>query len=308
MDYVCELNNRLWGCSSKDHEIYACKLGDPNNWYDYSGSVSDSYAVTVGSDGDFTGCTKYNNAVLFFKENLVHKIIGTAPSNFQLNTVYTYGVQMGSADSICLINEVLYYKSEYAVCYYDGSVAEIISNSFGLSHYKDASAGTYNNKYYLSVRDDEGTPYLFTYDLIRGIWHKEDNLDVYAFANLSDGTMAMIDCDGELWWLGKGSDEDNFSWSFITGKIGLDSPDHKYMSRFDIRMYVPGGEEMNFFIEYDSSGIWEHKGTIRNVGSNSVVLPIVPKRCDHMRIKCTGLKEDTKIYSIAKIYEQGSDK
>lgn len=27
MDYICENGNRLWGCSSKNHEVYASKLG-----------------------------------------------------------------------------------------------------------------------------------------------------------------------------------------------------------------------------------------------------------------------------------------
>ena len=27
MDYVTQCNNRIWGCSSASHEIYACKLG-----------------------------------------------------------------------------------------------------------------------------------------------------------------------------------------------------------------------------------------------------------------------------------------
>lgn len=32
MDFVVEKDNRLWGCSSADHETYCCKLGDPTNW------------------------------------------------------------------------------------------------------------------------------------------------------------------------------------------------------------------------------------------------------------------------------------
>lgn len=312
MDFVCELNNRLWGCSSENHEIYACKLGDPDTWKDYSGLATDSYAVTIGSDGDFTGATRYNNTVLFFKENLIHKIIGTNPANFQLNTVYTYGMQKGSSGSITTINEVLYFKSENAVCFYDGSTAEIISNALGNTHYQNASGGTYNNKYYISMQDDKGKWSLFVYDLSRGLWHKEDDLAVYGFAQLSDGAMCMLTHDGVMWWVGRDLEdainkEEDMKWSLTTGQIGYDSPDHKYLSRFDLRMHIPAGESLNIYIEYDSSGNWIHKGDIRNTGTNTVMLPIVPRRCDHMRVKITGLKTDTRIYSIAKIYEQGSD-
>lgn len=49
MDYLTECDNRVWGCSNKENVIYACKLGDPTNWFSYRGIAADSYAVTVGS-------------------------------------------------------------------------------------------------------------------------------------------------------------------------------------------------------------------------------------------------------------------
>ena len=55
LDFVTECDNRVWGCSSRENVIYACKLGDPTNWFSYRGIAADSYAVTVGSDGAFTG-------------------------------------------------------------------------------------------------------------------------------------------------------------------------------------------------------------------------------------------------------------
>ena len=42
MDYITESENRLWGCSSANHEIYACKLGDPFNWNCFEGISTDS--------------------------------------------------------------------------------------------------------------------------------------------------------------------------------------------------------------------------------------------------------------------------
>lgn len=54
LDWLTEHNNRVWGCSSTENVIYACKLGDATNWFSYRGTAADSYAVTVGSDGAFT--------------------------------------------------------------------------------------------------------------------------------------------------------------------------------------------------------------------------------------------------------------
>ena len=73
LDFICEHGNRIWGCNSAAHEIYACKLGDPTNWRSYLGTTEDSYAATVGTDGDFTGCAEQGGTVVFFKEKHIHR-------------------------------------------------------------------------------------------------------------------------------------------------------------------------------------------------------------------------------------------
>ena len=86
------------------------------------GTSQDSYAVTVGSDGDFTGCIAHLGYVLFFKEDIIHKMYGTKPENFQLSTTHVRGVERGSEQSLAIVNETLYYKSRDGVCGYDGSL------------------------------------------------------------------------------------------------------------------------------------------------------------------------------------------
>jgi hypothetical protein len=39
---------------------------------------------------------------------------------------------------------------------------------------------------------------------------------------------------------------------------------------------------------------------------NTITVPVIPRRCDHLRLKLTGTG-DVKIYSIARILELGSD-
>ena len=64
------------GMQLEKHEIYACKLGDPWNWNCFAGLSTDSCAVTVGSDGDFTGAASYLDYILFFKADRVHIVQG----------------------------------------------------------------------------------------------------------------------------------------------------------------------------------------------------------------------------------------
>lgn len=55
MDFLAVHQNRLWGCSSENHEIYASKLGDPANFHVYAGIASDSYAGHRWHGGGFHG-------------------------------------------------------------------------------------------------------------------------------------------------------------------------------------------------------------------------------------------------------------
>ena len=92
LDFVTECDNRVWGCSKKENVIYGCTLGDPTNWYSYQGTAADSYAVTVGSDGPFTAAASCLGCVLFFKENCIHRLYGTKPSEYRLSSVRCRGV------------------------------------------------------------------------------------------------------------------------------------------------------------------------------------------------------------------------
>ena len=109
LDFVTECDNRVWGCNSRENVIYGCKLGDPTNWFSYRGIAADSYAVTVGSDGAFTGAASCMGYALFFKENTLHKLYGSKPSDFQLSSLRCRGVAKNAARSLCVLNETLYY-------------------------------------------------------------------------------------------------------------------------------------------------------------------------------------------------------
>ena len=91
-----------------------------------------------------------------------------------------------------------------------------------------------------------------------------------------------------------------------SGIIGTNLPDKKYISRLDVRMRMTVGTRAHFYIEYDSSGKWEHLFTMTGRTLQSFAVPIRPHRCDHMRIRIEGDGE-AKIFSITKTIEQGSD-
>ena len=317
MDFIIESENRLWGCrygialnGEMVNEIYASKLGDFKNWnvFNTPSISTDSYVASLGTDGQFTGAITHLGYPLFFKENCIHKVYGNYPANYQIQTTTCRGVQKGCSKSLAIVNEVLYYKSRSAVCAYDGSLPQEMSTALGDISYSNAVAGSLGNKYYLSMADAEGAYHLFVYDTKRGMWHREDDTQVTDFCNCR-GDLYFIDhADNQIKTVqGTGVAETaNIDWMAETGVIGTDSPDKKYISRLDVRMSLKVGTRVYFYIEYDSTGKWEHLFTMTGMTLQSFTVPIRPKRCDHMRIRIEGDGE-AKIYSICKTIEQGSE-
>lgn len=314
MDFIIESGNRLWGCRYGPqgdrivNEIYASKLGDFKNWNSFVGISTDSYAASLGTDGQFTGAITYLGYPIFFKENYMHKVYGNYPANYQIQTTACRGVQKGCGQSLAIVNEVLYYKARTGICAYDGSLPTEISSALGDMSYSKAVAGYLGNKYYVSMCDVSGGYHLFVYDSLKRMWHREDNTEVIAFCNCR-GDLYYIDwADNQIKTVrGTGVTETKaINWEAVTGVIGTDSPDKKYISRLDVRMLLEVGAKASFYVEYDSSGEWEFLFDMTGVKLKSFSVPIRPQRCDHLRLKIMGVG-DTKIYSICKTIEWGSD-
>lgn len=311
MDFVIESNNRLWGCrygaaenGEIVNEIYASKLGDFKNWKCYMGVSTDSYTVSLGSDGVFTGAINHLGYPLFFKERCLHKVYGAMPSQYQMQTTACRGVQKGSEHSLAIVNEVLYYKGEHGICAYDGSLPVEVSSVLGDVHYTEAYAGAHGNKYYVSMKNGEENS-LFIYDTEKGIWHKENGRYTH-FCSCRD---EMYASDGVAIYSLTGSGtpiEEQVEWMAETGEIGISSPDMKYTARLNIRMSMDIGSAVDVFAEYDSSGEWEKQFSLTGTNLRSFSMPIRPVRCDHMKLRFVG-KGDVRIYSITKTTQDGSD-
>ena len=315
MDFIIESENRLWGCrygssinGEMVNEIYASKLGDFKNWNCFMGISTDSYAATVGTDGQFTGAITHLGYPIFFKENCMHKVYGNYPANYQIQTTACRGVQKGCERSLAIVNEELYYKARSGICAYDGSLPQEMSSALGDISYNNAVGGVLGNKYYISMSDASEQYHLFVYDTKKGMWHREDNTRAVDFCNCR-GDLYYIDYASKQIKTIKGTgvtENDEISWEAITGIIGTDSPDKKYISRMDVRMALQVGTRVVFSVEYDSSGVWEYLFMMAGTNLRSFAVPIRPKRCDHLRLRIEGYG-DAKIYSICKTIEQGSD-
>ena len=301
LDFVTEQGNRVWGCSRKENSIYACALGDPTNWYSYRGIASDSYAVSVGSDGAFTGAASCLSYILFFKENCIHKLYGSKPSDYQMSSVRCRGVAAKAAGSLCVIAETLYYLSPDGVMAWSGSLPAKVSGALDtgkLTAADWAMGGQLDARYYLYLHrraDGDGSGRLLVYDTEKGLWHEESPAGTEM---VSTGQQLYLWDGSALWAAGsdretEGEEEANLRFEAVTGDIGMSVPDDKYISRVTLRLDALAHTVVTVAVSYDG-GAWETVGSCAVTQEHQRVnLPFVPRRHDLMRLKFSGTGQMT---------------
>ena len=320
LDFICERDNRLWGVSNNDKTIYASALGLPWVFYDYTGLDTDSYAVAVGSAGDFTGIVDYGG-VLCFKENCVHKMLGSFPSDFYMTTYNVAGIMSGAERSAVIISEILYYRSNLGVMAFTGYQPTNISPNLALENTKGGVGGTNGQEYYLCVQaKDESHHSLFKYDLQRKLWTKEEDIDVTGMANIGNDlyltihTQETIEVDGTTrvihhytpYATGQENEEGmNLEWfaqfkPYTETEGGIRKAGY---TRLVLRFDMAPGSVFKIKVRYDN-GLWEDAWTQPATPKLSHTVPLRIKRCDKFELRLEG-KGQTKIRSIVREFVQG---
>ena len=314
MDHVIESQNRLWGCRYGlncngvfVNEIYASALGDFRQWYTFAGISTDSYTATVGISGAFTGAINYRGFPLFFKENVMYKIYGDYPESYQIIADSGMGVQRGCDKSLFVLANVLYYKSPDGIFAYNGSASERIDAVLGSEHYTNVVCGGTGTKLWFSmVGETDAHSGIYVCDTEKGLWHMEDHTRVLHAARFKNDVY-LATADGYLLTVNGSMGElegDEVPFFAQTGIIGYNTPDSKYVSRLALRVSVPCNGSLRIFVEYDSANVWEFKGSIEGNGMRTFSIPVVPRMCDHFRIRLEG-KGDCRIFGFSKVLEEG---
>ena len=309
--YVCENENRLWGCDKTT--IYASKLGDIFNWNVYDGLDTDSYSVDTGSAGSFTACVSYLGYPIFFKEEHIYKVYGSIPSNFEVMGSATLGVAEGSAGSLAVAGEILFYLSRAGVMAYSGGIPQPVGAAFGLERHKNAAAGSDGLKYYVSMQGENGAWLLHVYDAQRGMWHTEDATHATHFAR-QDGNLYMLTDQGEIWMEGNIQDppegvtpEGAVAWMAEFGDFTDDDPNKKGVSKIQIRLELDEGATVEVYLQFDTDGQWQRvNGALGEGVKRSYYLPIIPRRGDHYRMRLQGAG-GCRIYSLVREFYSGSE-
>lgn len=306
LDFVMEANNRLWGVSNKDNTIYACKLGDPTNWAYFQNTTLDSYYAEQGTDGEWTGCAAYSTHLLFFKEDCIHKVFGSKPATFQIETAQCHALEKGSSKSIAIINETVLYKSRLGIMAYSGGVPVLISENFGTNTYTNAVAGTDGIKYFVSVLSD-GVPELLVFDMEKVMWHKEDDVRAHDFAYHNGKLLFINESDGHIYEMNSENpmaDEQDIEWMAELGPFDEFIEEKKVYSKLKMRLKLEEKASVHVYIQIDSGG-WELLDTFDEFKDRSQLVPIVPRRCNKFSVKLTGVGR-CKVESLVREYRNST--
>lgn len=303
MDFLCQHENRMWGCHGD--EIFCSNLGNPKVWMDYDGLATGSWAVAVGSAGDFTGCASFMGYAMFFKEDRIYKVYGTKPSDFKALDGARRGLLRGCERSFAEAGETLLYHSPAGVVRYSGGYPYGIDLPLGELSPEAASAGSDGEKYYTSGVDKAGQAVFLCYDTRHKTWLREDGTLATDFVFV-DGKLYFL-AGNEIWCMSgteEGAPEAEVLSFAEFGDFYENSPNKKGMGSLQVLAEVAEGAALRALISYDGAA-WMELGSL--TGKKQMhKLPLIPGRCDFWRLRLEG-RGDWKVYAIAREYYSGSD-
>lgn len=316
MDLVCESGNRLFGCRYGDdgqgnfvNEIYVSGRGSFVRWGVGTGTDDSAMIFNVGIDGAFTGAITYDGYPTFFKERAMLRVGGSVPADFTVYDSKCLGVAPNCGRSLAVVENTLYYKSSGPIMAFDGSLPVPVSERLGsLYDLPFAVGGACGRKYYISMRSYDGKKkHLYVLDTALGLWHREDA--TYADSMAEDGDNMYLAASGEVWHVRESDafyENAAIPWYAESGLIGLERPDKKYLVKMSVRLQLDQGASARVYVQYDSSKVWKQVWATEANFMRTVTVPVLPIRCDHMRLRIEGTGA-CRIYSISKTFEEAED-
>ena len=221
--------------------------------------------MDVGTPGDFSGCAATGSGVVFLKPDGLWRLYGTKPDNFQLVASAALGTEKNSGRPLVTAAETLYYLSPAGPARTAGGRPVRIGDALGRT-LTAGVAGTDGTRWYLSAHDRDNVWHLFVYDTRSGLWSREDAFHARGFARSTAQLESMLE-----------------TGDFVSG-----SPDCKRLLRVQLRLEADAGASVTAAVQYDSDGVWHTLATVTADAKRSVTLPVLPRRCDHFRLRLTG--------------------
>ena len=310
LDLIFEHENRLWGAKGK--EIFASKLGDPFNWNCFEGLSTDSYYLQTQDKGEITAGISFGYP-RFFREDSMTTVYGSMPSAFQTKNTELAGVKSGEKNSLERMGGLLFWLSADGVVIFDGSktylqeqvfgdwqISKVISKAGGRKLYMAADLGKH------PLADGERLTAVFCYDAQSGLWTKETDPGIKSMTYM-EGTVYALTSDRIITMNGLcgNAAEKGTIYSYAEfGDYTDGDLNRKAVNRVQLRMELAEGAWVYVKIRYDSEE-WTTLKYLEAGKKRSVYIPVIPRRCDHYRIRIEGGGKWT-LYAMARELYIGS--
>ena len=345
LDYAVEHHNRIWGCRYGSNaagdfvnELYACALGDPTVWDRYDGVSTDSYCVSLGCSGAFTGVCKLGGDVLFFKEDSIIRVGGETPADFTVTVTPAEGAENGAFRSVVNVNDRVFYKSRSGITVFDGVLPYCVSEALGERRFTDVCAGTVGGRYYFAGTDPEGERRIYLYDTAHRLWYREDDRHNTRFFVYRKNCLYLV-CRELNFYVGLipvglyrflihdarfapdacaiFTDEDDpavddsyeqepaVKWFAETGRQTAAGPQSLILRKLNIALKLDDGSKLKVELKCDGEEEWRSAFYCDSEFSGAFTLPVRLPRCDSYRLRLSG-EGGCVINAITKVYEKTS--
>ena len=163
------------------------------DWVTGNNTYLEAISQPIWQGGNITGLAALSNALILFKEDSLTVFTGNYPAIMSGSTIPCRGLNAENRESVAVGNEAVFYLSQDGVYRFTGGIPQCISRDIKIKG-TEAVGASDGNKYWLSLKEADGTYALYVYDANLGIWHKEDNTRASSFTMLG-GEMYMTDVD-----------------------------------------------------------------------------------------------------------------
>ena len=145
---------------------------------------------------------------------------------------------------------------------------------------------------------------IYTYDISKGIWLKEDKVSVIDFADI-EGRLYYIDEQGWKYKTADNSSNEVINWSATFCPFTELINERKGYSKLNFRIALGAGAWLKIEIKTDDS-LWNTVYTTHNRTAKTINVPIFPNRCDQFKVRLSG-KGECVIKSFIRDFYVGSE-
>lgn len=214
--------NRVYSASRSTQKLSYSASRIYNDWT--TAADAGSIVVETRDGAGASGLTTFSNHIVLFKEDSIHELFGTGPSNFTFQTL-TENIGCISDRTIVEVSGVLYFLGPSGVyAYAGGTIPQLVSfpvqdyiDRMDLSRKLTASAGTDGERYYLSIPIDTSGRIMLVFDARQNVrkWYVEDEENVVEFAFLQNSLYGLT-YDGQIKKMIDTSASESVDWYAIT--------------------------------------------------------------------------------------------